>query len=717
MATISNTIDLTDAMSPILYSACDAFNDLIDYANLFNDTLTSIENSFSGAFNADQIDDAVNGFNNATDALGGADNNAETLNQTLEDTTTSSENVNNSLGNMRDTLLVITQGAEALRGVFEGISKFAETADEYNNANQQLTIMTDNLQQTKALQEAVNQAAQDSRSSYEDLSSEVLHISQVAGGSFKNAGEMVQFAKNLNEQMAVAGQTSEHTASAVSVISRMLLTGKVQGRMLANVLAEVPGLGKEIQKHLGISNQQFDEMVKKGKLSADVIKDSVLASTKDLSEEMKNTPMTFAQTATEFKNKMNDALQPLFKQLQKLLSDPSFQKFINGAINLLSFLVSKIGSFANFVINHWQTVATTVAGLLLVIAGAWIAENWQMALAMGAFTLIVTLWNNFGNTGKIIVGIIGALALAWGIYQIAQWSANAAADAFPLTWVLAVAILAIILFITILYQLAMHAKTVFGFIAGSSLYMLATIKDVGIEVATAVLNVIQSVVGGIQGLINGALQAVSDLINTVTGGINSLINIVDKIPGVHIGQIGTVDFKTQGDWTSGIKNTISDMQKQIVDPNKAYQYGYSKGSDFGAGIQSWTEDMTKKAQGLLNPTNKENNDATGKTSNDLLNQIMKNTGGTDGDSSLANGVKVNGGTIDKIGGDISINKDNLKYLKDIAKAQYTQMMTPPNFNVTFSGDIHKDVNLDDLSSAVETMTYKAYARALIPSGT
>ena len=82
---------------------------------------------------------------------------------------------------------------------------------------------------------------------------------------------------------------------------------------------------------------------------------------------------------------------------------------------------------------------------------------------------------------------------------------------------------------------------------------------------TFVSKILKAVGQGALGVVNAVLGGISSLVNTAISGLNGLIGMANKIPGVNIGTIGTVDFKV-GD---GAQSAIDSIGSDLVAPVRA----------------------------------------------------------------------------------------------------------------------------------------------------
>lgn len=167
------------------------------------------------------------------------------------------------------------------------------------------------------------------------------------------------------------------------------------------------------------------------------------------------------------------------------------------------------------------------------------------------------------------------------------------------------------------------------------------VKDTIVDVAVAIK---MAVMGAFQTMINFAIDQ-----------INRLIDLVNKIPGVNIGKIENTTFadKMAEQEMEKAQQRFRDRQARDAELNKFYEDVGARGR-FGSG-----------------------------------------QGGADALWGSFNG-KINVGTVDQIKDSVSINADDLKFMKDVAMKdfdvrmqQVTPMLTISNMNVSETADVEQ----------------------------
>jgi tape measure domain-containing protein len=308
--------------------------------------------------------------------------------------------------------------------------------------------------------------------------------------------------------------------------------------------------------------------------------------------------------------------------------------------------------------------------------------------------------DNWSIVKPILIGIsvaLGALAVGLGIAAVAQWALNSAMLANPMTWiiVLVVAVIAAIVSLTLwildLWKSNMDFKYGVIKIWNSILNFFDQVpiffQWVGNGIADAFGWAKVKVLEILQGMANDAIKI-----------INNLIGVLNKIPGVAIDPIQELTFATTAAAEEeAVKQARADSLQAARDSAaaKAAERDAKMAADRAADEANIAAKKAaaeaEKSQGIKVPA---------------YEDIAKN------------GVKVKGGKLDSIKDDISIADDDLKLLKDVATAGFTQQYTKlqPNLKIEFSGDIRETADVNKIMTAIEDMVEEAYASSLVGEG-
>lgn len=329
---------------------------------------------------------------------------------------------NNALrsgGNAATALWGKLKGLIGMYATWQGVMGTLNTSDQLSNISARIGMINDGLQTNKQLEDMIFQSAERSRASYGDTANLVTRIGMNARDAFSSTAEMVQFAEILNKKFVIAGASQEEMSSALLQLSQGLASGVLRGEELNAVFESAPNIIQSIAEYLKVPVGSIRTLASEGVLTADIVKNAMLASAQKTDEQFAKMPKTFAQIWTSFKNYAVKAFEPILLNLRKLASSTYFTKFVEGAINLLS----KIAGYATTLFN-W--VGKLVKGLFPIVKSiiSAIAPIWESLekRATSAFQKIREAFGKIVDSKITQLFIFGVTAAIAGIVKLASWA-------------------------------------------------------------------------------------------------------------------------------------------------------------------------------------------------------------------------------------------------------------------------------------------------------
>lgn len=139
----------------------------------------------------------------------------------------------------------------------------------------------------------------------------VSQLGTMAGSAFGNTKEIVQFAEQLNKQLALSGASGQAAQAAILQLEQGLASGVLRGDELNSVMEQAPAIARAIADYLQVDMGKLREMGQQGQLTAAVVKNAMFAAAAETNAEFAKTPMTWAQVWTVASNAAIRALDPL----------------------------------------------------------------------------------------------------------------------------------------------------------------------------------------------------------------------------------------------------------------------------------------------------------------------------------------------------------------------------------------------------------------------
>lgn len=339
----------------------------------------------------------------------------------------------------------------------QGLKKAVDLSDSLVSMRARLDRMNDGLQTTQELETMIYQSAQRSRGSFTDTMGLVSQLGTMAGDAFSSSKEIVQFAEQLNKQLAMSGASGASAQAAILQLEQGLASGVLRGDELNSVMEQAPALAKSIADYMQVSVGQLREMGSQGQITADIVKNALFAAAEDTNKEFEKTPMTWAQVWTVASNTAVRALDPLLTAI-------------------------------NWVANNMESVAPAALAFAAALGVVTIAANASKIATLAAFAVPLGI-------AALLAPVILGLASAF-----VRYAGSARAAAGIVTGSLAEA--GAFIFNSVLLPMQNAFAAVANFLANVFNNPIATIKIAFYDLCINVMNALKGILQAAQGVVN-----------------------------------------------------------------------------------------------------------------------------------------------------------------------------------------------------------------------
>lgn len=630
---------------------------------------------------------------------------------------------------MTSFLNTVKRAAIALGG-FQAIKSMLNLSDELTLIEGKLRLITGSAEEAARAQDMIFAAAQRSRGEYTDMLQMVTKLRIQTGNVFGDLRETTAFVELLNKQFKIAGTDAMGIKSTMYNLTQALAEGVLRGQDLRYIFSNAPQLVQRIADYMGVTIGEIRKIAETGSISAEVVKNAILSSGRDINAQFETLPVTFGQAMTRLKNDAIRGFAPLRKVIADSIGSQEF-RIVTDAIGKGLALSALIASGAFKLLGNGIQFANKNAKILV----PQIAAVAAVVLTYKGYVLATAA------AEKISAAATGVMTVAKGMYTAAvaaatagQSAFNAALAACPVMWIvaaIALVIAAIVGSIMYAHEAAATGHTVCGDIAGVVLGLwsvilngLATVGNFFLSVAEGIVNqwngacytiakaVYDFASGAIDcfnGISNGAAEAASNLANCFVDGaneairgINGIIRAMNNIPGMSIGEvseIGKVSLsgpKISKDLLTAPTRaaTVSFERFETTSVGAAFDAGYAKGAAWGDNLQN---SVVNGFNGLIGGLNEFTG---GDDFSDLLDaQYDPNLGGGKQDVGSVDRVK-------KVE-DVKLSDEDLKIYRDLAERRYMnniELQTlAPNISVSIPAGQAQNLTAQDVADRIKVM--------------
>lgn len=553
-----------------------------------------------------------------------------------------------------NNLLKTMRNIAATAGVTSLVKGFLGLSDSQAQINARLNLMKDETHSVAQLNDLIYQSALRSRAAYSDTADAVGKMGLNAKNAFSSNEELIAFTEQVNKQFKIGGASAQEQSNAMIQLTQAMAAGVLRGQDLNSILAAAPGIARTIEESMGWASGSIKQYAEDGKVTAQVVKNSLLNMADETNEKFASMPMTLSDAMTQGKNIVQHSAKEMAQAWNDFIQTDKGQEILGETISLFSAL-TQVGTDALAVIGQ---------GALFV------ADNMDMIIpmltAVGAVFLFVKA--QAIQTALASAAAAGTHAAAWAA---ANWPVLLMAALF------AGALIAAQQFGVGMQEVGGWVGQVFGMIYAVGYNVFATLWNVIASFAEFFANVFNDPVAAIAHLFSDALDAILSMVETVAGAI-------DALTGSHL----------QGA-VSGFRGKMSSWVDSTFGEN-AIQIKRMANLDIGTTAAEWGNYGANLGAKL-----------------DNLSLNIGDLAGSFGDLQLGDGIGkgdiANVGKVGKVGkvDDIKLSDEDLKIYRDLAERRYMNRIElktlAPQINVTVPESAGGNLTAGDVTDYIQKM--------------
>lgn len=618
--------------------------------------------------------------------------NTMTQNNTLISASTT--NITNNITNINESAQSASSSLDGLVGRIKqlaaaagglaAIKSLVGMSDEMTSMSARLDMVLSSAKSTEdsidSLTSKIYAAADASRGSFGSMASLITRLGINAADAFSSTDELIKFSETVSKAMTVSGASATEADAAMLQLSQALASGVLRGDELNSIFEQAPILIKTIAEQMDVPIGQIRSMASEGELTADVVKNALLAGSGEIDAMFESMPQTFGQAMTSLQNQALQAFTPVLNQLNGMLNSSSGSAVLSAIsnniytiANIASSALTVVGGAFDFVVQHADTFSTAlqvvlgVVGTYNAVMAIAAALNVAHGVATGIARVALTVYANAAN---------GAAA--------AQAAFNTVLGLCPLVWI-AVAIAAVVAGVILLANHIANtggvASSAFAVICGwvnvakeSFVWLWETIKTVASNIPIAFHNACAD-----------AATAFYSLLSAASTAILGIAQMLSAIPGISFD-------------TSGLEAAASNYAAKANKANSskiAYNeigsFDYKSAYNAGA---SWGNSFADKLSSKLDGGSTDYTSSLG----DLANYESKTAANT-ADTA---------GSAGSINNKLDDTEEDLKYLCDIAERDAINRFTTASIaidmvnNNSISSGMDLDTIIDGMTSRLQT---------------
>lgn len=291
-------------------------------------------------------------------------------------------------------------------GLGFSLVQLKQISEEFNGINDQIRDATRGMGEQSEIQQRILKAANDSRTSYRETAKFVGNLVQENKELFGTVEEAAGYAELTSKLFKAAGKSNEQVASLQEAINNSFGRGKLDGETISQLLENAPEYVKLLEKELGATKDQFEDMATNGQISLAALKNAVVNNADTINASFNELDLNLSDALLNIRNQWGlwvDKINSQYgatKKLSYFLMN-FFSKllgWLDKGVQMLNRLADKVGGMENLLKlvamaagSIWLALnASKILGFFKSLGGLLTMANLK-TLALVAVVMLIAL--------------------------------------------------------------------------------------------------------------------------------------------------------------------------------------------------------------------------------------------------------------------------------------------------------------------------------------
>lgn len=247
------------------------------------------------------------------------------------------------------------QSMLAALGLGFSLVQLKQISEEFNGINDQIRDATRGMGEQSEIQQRILKAANDSRTSYGETARFVGNLVQENKELFGTVEEAAGYAELTSKLFKAAGKSNEQIASLQEAINNSFGRGKLDGETISQLLENAPEYVKLLEKELGATKDQFEDMATNGQISLAALKNAVVNNADTINASFNELDLNLSDALLNIRNQWGlwvDKINSQYgatKKLSYFLMNffSRLLSWLDKGVQMLDRLADKVGGMEN----------------------------------------------------------------------------------------------------------------------------------------------------------------------------------------------------------------------------------------------------------------------------------------------------------------------------------------------------------------------------------
>ena len=316
-------------------------------------------------------------------------------------------------------------------GIGLSLSAMNQITEEFQAINNQIRNATQGLGDQEEIQQKILKSAQETRSAYSTTAKYVSMMVQENSDIFGSIDDAIAYNNVLQKMWRAAGKSNEEIEGLMEAVNKSFAKGKIDSETISQLLEQSPEAIQYLNKQLGSTTDQLEDMATDGKISLQDLYDAFMNNADDIDRRFGDLSYTISDALLYIRNKwglwladmnettgltqtisrfMTRAFDIMMSGLDKVKNGFEWlADRLGGTEKALALLAIVAGSF--FLAFNFNKLTGGLSSVLKLIGGI----NLKTLAIAGAFIALFLIIDDFINFMQGNNSMIGEALEAAGI--------------------------------------------------------------------------------------------------------------------------------------------------------------------------------------------------------------------------------------------------------------------------------------------------------------
>lgn len=499
------------------------------------------------------------------------------------------------------------RSSTAIRNAFSAIGgaavvrQIAQMADAWTDYSSRVGLAVKDMEAAPEVMERIYDMAQRTYSSLDQTAEAFLSNATALRELGYNTNEQLDYTEALNNALVVSGAKAQRAESVTIALSKAMALGTLQGDNLNTVIETGGRVAEALAEELGVGVNQLRGLGKEGKITGDIVYNSLTKRLQDLRDEAESMPATIA-----------DGFQQVRNALQRYI----------GSMDQASGVTATIAQGLVYTADNLGSVANAAAAAAAIMLSQYVPALGRVVLAQARvvatnpFLLLVTAiagatyaLSAFGAEIHPIEGSMANLQdYAGAAFDVIKDGVSTASE-----FITGSLLTAINLIVSALSDTEITWQDVGEAVKNAANVMIGAMTFVYDTIVIAFTKLPQAIADGVISAMNRMIELVESGLHKIVEGVNSAIRALNNLSS----WVGAGDLLSEVDpgHLNRITNSYEGAGKEAGD---AYAKAFERASQdhLGKLAAAWTKSAESKAlsRAIMNTENARRRAAQGEGS-------------------------------------------------------------------------------------------------------